>query len=146
MADSYNKKEREKKKRKKRQEKLERKQQRKLEDSKPEEFMYVGTDGNLTATPPDPADREKIELEAIEVSIPKKEKSEKSNFAREGFVKFFNNEKGYGFIVDPSSNESFFVHADSLSVPISDNDQVIFEVGKGPKGPVAVNVSLLEEG
>ena len=141
MADSYNKKEREKKKRKRRQEKLERKQQRKLEESKNAEFMYVGADGNLTSTPPDPADREKIELETIEVSIPKKEKSDRSTFARDGVVKFFNVEKGYGFILDPSTNESFFVHVDNLSEPIKDGDKVTFEVGKGPKGPIAIKVS-----
>ena len=59
-----------------------------------------------------------------------------------GSCKWFNVKKGYGFIVDSETKESFFVHADSLDDPIKDNDKVSFEVGKGPKGPVAVSVKL----
>ena len=63
MADSFNKKEREKKRRKRRQDKAEKKKQRKLEGKKPAEFMYLGADGNLTSTPPDPNKREEIKLD-----------------------------------------------------------------------------------
>lgn len=141
--DSFNKREREKKRLKKKKEKREKKEQRKLEGKKTQEFMYLDADGNLVDTPPDPTlKRAEVSLEDIEISIPKQEKSDRPKFLREGTVKFFNTEKGFGFIVDRDSGESVFVHADSLQDPIRDNDKVTFEIGKGPKGPVANNVKL----
>lgn len=142
MADSFQKKEREKKKRKKKKEKAERKAQRKLEGKTTEEFMYLDENGNLTPTPPDPSKKEKIKAEDIVIGIPPKEKSDQPNFLRTGVVKFFNEEKGYGFIEDKETKESFFVHANSLVDEINDNDRVVFEVGKGPKGPEAKEVKV----
>ena len=66
MADSYNKKEREKKKRKRKKDKQARKEQRKQEGSNTEEFMYVDANGNLTSTPPDPAEKKKINAKLTE--------------------------------------------------------------------------------
>ena len=143
MADSYSKKEREKKRQKRKKEKAQRKEQRKLEGKKTPEFMYQDEFGNLTATPPDPNKRSSVKAEDISISTPKQDKSEQSNFLRTGFVKFFNVEKGYGFIVDGETKESFFVHANDLTDPIKDADKVQFEVGKGPKGPIAVAVKLV---
>ncbi|MCO6479041.1 MAG: cold shock domain-containing protein [Phaeodactylibacter sp.] len=143
MADSFNKKEREKKKRKRRKEKAERKEQRKHEGSDTPEFMYLDENGHLTATPPDPSKKKKIKAEDIDVSVPKQEKSGQPNFLRTGIVKFFNQEKGYGFIADQDSKDEFFVHADSLVDEIKDNDKVAFEVASGPKGPVAINVTMV---
>ncbi len=97
MADSYNKKEREKKKRKRRKEKQERKEQRKNDDSSSPEFMYVDEFGNLTPNPPDPNKKTKIKAENIDVSTPKQDKSAAFDTVRTGTVKFFNEEKGYGF-------------------------------------------------
>ena len=140
-SDSYNKKEREKKKQKKKKDKAERREMRK-QHGKTEEFMYLDADGNLVATPPDPAKKNEVSLEEIQISVPKQEKSDESAFLRSGTVEFFNTEKGYGFIKDNSSRDSFYVHATALNGEIKDRDQVTFEVGKGPRGPVAVNVSL----
>jgi cold shock CspA family protein len=140
--DSFNKKEREKKRQKRKKDKKEKKEQRKLDGNKTEEFMYVDAYGNLTATPPDITKREKINVEDIEISIPKQGKSEKTDFRRKGIVKFFNAEKGYGFIQDSETKDSFFVHINSLDVEIVENDKVTFEVGKGPKGPVAISVQM----
>ncbi|MCB0582913.1 MAG: cold shock domain-containing protein [Phaeodactylibacter sp.] len=144
MADSFNKKEREKKKRKRRKDKAEKKEQRKQEGSDTPEFMYLDENGHLTPTPPDPSKRRKIKAEDIDVSVPKQDKSDQPNFLRTGVVKFFNAEKGYGFIADQNSKEDFFVHADSLVDDITDNDKVTFEVASGPKGPVAINVSRVD--
>lgn len=142
--DSFNKKEREKKRQKKKKDKAERKERRKegLEGVSTPEFMYVDENGNLTATPPDPNKKLKINEEDIEISIPKKGKSDPQDFIRTGIVKFFNDDKGYGFIIDQESKDSFFVHAAGLVDQIRDNDLVNFEVEKGPKGPVAVSVKL----
>ncbi len=141
--DSFNKKEREKKRQKRKKEKAERKEQKKLEGKTGPEFMYLDADGNLTATPPDPDEkREEINIEDIQVSVPKSEKSEENNFTRTGIVKFFNTEKGYGFITDSANQSSLFVHIDSCNQEIKQNDRVTFQVGKGPKGPVANDVKL----
>lgn len=142
MADSFNKKEREKKRQKRKRDKEQKREQRKLEGKKQEEFMYVDENGHLTSVAPDRSQKGKINIEDIEISTPKKGKSDQSNFIRTGVVKFFNTEKGYGFIVDKETKESFFVHAESLIDKIGDNDAVSFEVGSGPKGPVAVSVKL----
>jgi cold shock protein len=58
-----------------------------------------------------------------------------------GTVKFFNEDKGYGFIKS-ESGEEVFVHANSLKITIRENDNVTFEVENGRKGLQAVNVSL----
>ncbi len=143
MADSFNKKDREKKKRKKQKEKAERKRLRKEEGIKGEEFMYVDENGNLTSAPPDPLKKQEVNIEDIFVSVPKKEDLEEESKEREGIVKFFNNDKGYGFIMEKGT--SYFVHADNLLDPIRDNDKVTFEIGNGPKGPIATGVRLLKK-
>lgn len=141
MADSYQKKEREKRKRKKRKEKQERKEQKKLEGKTQVEFMYVDENGQFSTTPPDKP-KPKVKLEDIEIGVPKKEDDGQSKFEKEGKVKFFNTEKGYGFIIEKDSQESYFVHVNDLEEEIDAEDKVTFEIGSGPKGPIAINVQL----
>ncbi|MDB4443625.1 cold shock domain-containing protein [Saprospiraceae bacterium] len=62
---------------------------------------------------------------------------------REGQVKFFNDEKGYGFINDKATKESIFVHINNVEGELRENDRVTFEIENGPKGPNAVNVKLI---
>lgn len=62
--------------------------------------------------------------------------------SKNGTVKFFNNEKGYGFIADVESNDEFFVHVSGLKEEIHKNDEVVFEIEEGKKGLNAVNVRL----
>ncbi len=57
-----------------------------------------------------------------------------------GVVKFFNAEKGFGFIKDDNSNEEIFVHSSGIIDQIEQNDKVTYEVTDGRKGPNAVNV------
>lgn len=139
MADSFSKKEREKKKEKKRKEKAERRQQKNAEGPKPIEFMYVDQDGNFSAEKP--VEKKPIKAEDIEIGIPKRESADDDPI-KKGTVKFFDTEKGYGFISGEGSYDSYFVHVSNLVDTIKDNDKVIFEVEMGPKGPVAVNVKL----
>jgi len=143
MADSFNKKEREKKRQKKKRDKAFKREQKKAEDNKPPEFMYVGEDGNLTTEKPDSALRKKTSLEDVQISTQKSEKSTESKFSKTGVVKFFNTEKGYGFIDEQGGGESYFVHVDSLVDRVNEGDRVVFEVGKGPKGPIATGVKLV---
>ena len=57
-----------------------------------------------------------------------------------GKVKFFNQEKGFGFITADDGKE-VFVHESGIEKgPIDENDEVSFEVEEGDKGPKAVKV------
>ncbi|HHE36500.1 MAG TPA: cold shock domain-containing protein [Candidatus Woesearchaeota archaeon] len=64
----------------------------------------------------------------------------------EGTVKWFNQQKGYGFIAG-SDGKEYFVHHSSLAEGtfIRDNDEVSFEAGEGERGPVARNVELVKK-
>ena len=66
--------------------------------------------------------------------------------SKTGTVKFFNTEKGFGFIKDDASGKEVFVHATGLSegTKIRENDKVSFEEREGKKGINAVNVELCE--
>lgn len=146
MADSFNKKEREKKRQKRKKDKAERREQKKQEGSTHVEFMYLDEDGNLVAEKPDPTlKKKKMDLADIEISTRKTGKATGSKFSKVGVVKFFNTEKGYGFIEDNETSQSYFVHVDSLRDRVKDGDKVNFEVGKGPKGPIATEVKLFKE-
>jgi CspA family cold shock protein len=57
-----------------------------------------------------------------------------------GTVKFFNAEKGFGFIKHDDSSKETFVHASGLTQPVTTGDKVEFDVQEGKKGPNAVNV------
>lgn len=59
---------------------------------------------------------------------------------RTGKVKFFNNEKGFGFIQENESDKDVFVHKTGLIDPIREDDNVSFEVEDTPRGPSAINV------
>lgn len=142
MADSWNKKEREKKKQQEKKEKAERKKERKEQSAGNSDMIaYVDENGNLTDTPPDPSKRKEIKLEDIEIGVP--EYVPEEDVPHTGKITFFNHEKGFGFIKDQVTQESIFVHVNNLSAPVQENDKVSFEIGHGPKGPVAVNVKLL---
>ncbi|HQV00158.1 MAG: cold shock domain-containing protein [Bacteroidia bacterium] len=58
----------------------------------------------------------------------------------QGTVKFYNEKKGFGFIVEEGSNREVFVHATGLIDPIRQADNVTFETSEGKRGINAVNV------
>ena len=58
-----------------------------------------------------------------------------------GTVKFFNESKGFGFIKEKSGQE-IFVHVTGLKEQIRENDEALFEITEGKKGPNAINVRL----
>ena len=62
---------------------------------------------------------------------------------KEGVVKFFNTEKGFGFIVDNESGNEIFVHKSGLVDQIYEGDNVSFETADGRKGINAVNVKKM---
>lgn len=59
-----------------------------------------------------------------------------------GVVKFFNTEKGFGFIKDDETNQDVFVHKTGLADNVREDDKVSFEVEEGRRGLNAVNVKL----
>jgi cold shock CspA family protein len=146
--ETWNKKETEKKKQKKKKDKEQKKQERKAQSQEETTFddmiAYVDEFGNITDTPPDPANKKKVKKEDIEVSVPKQEAMEQEDVIRKGTVKFFNDSKGYGFIKDDKNQDSIFVHVNGLIDQIQENDKVTFEITMGQRGPNAINVKLVE--
>lgn len=140
---TWNKKEKEKKRLKKRQDKLAKKEERKAnsgESSFENMIAYVDENGVITDTPPDPTKKKKaIKAENIEIGVPKKEETNEDP-NRKGKVSFFDHSKGYGFILDTDNQEKYFVHVSGLIDEINENDKVTFELEQGLKGLNAVKV------
>ena len=64
----------------------------------------------------------------------------------QGTVKWFNAEKGYGFITVDSDGQDVFVHYSAIDMTgykvLEEGQAVVFEVGTGSKGPQAESVRL----
>jgi len=61
-----------------------------------------------------------------------------------GKVKFFNDEKGFGFIVPDDGSKDIFVHISAVEKgTLAENESVEYEIGEGHKGPCAVQVKSL---
>ncbi|NNC70956.1 MAG: cold shock domain-containing protein [Flavobacteriaceae bacterium] len=138
---TFNKKEKEKKRLKKREEKAKKKEARKAEKGGGIPFAYVDHNGNLTDTPPDPSMKVKVDAETINLDY-KKEKVEEDPI-RKGKVAYFDTSKGFGFITDSENQEKYFTHVSGLLEEIAENDKVSFELEKGLKGMNAVRVKKI---
>jgi len=60
-----------------------------------------------------------------------------------GRVKWFNEEKGFGFIIPDEGGKDIFVHATNVEAPngsLREDEAVSYEIGEGRKGPEATNV------
>jgi len=64
-----------------------------------------------------------------------------------GTVKWFNDQKGFGFITPESGNKDVFVHQSAIMAAgfrsLSEGDRVEFSIEQGPKGPSAANVQKI---
>ncbi len=61
----------------------------------------------------------------------------------QGTVKWFNSQKGYGFI-EQENGKDLFVHQNEVAGFIHEGDLVEFEIGQGQKGPCALKVKKTE--
>ncbi|MEE1620840.1 cold-shock protein [Zafaria sp. Z1313] len=65
----------------------------------------------------------------------------------QGTVKWFNAEKGFGFITPDGAKDDVFVHYSEIQSngfrTLEENQRVQFEIGEGAKGPQATGVSAL---
>ena len=63
-----------------------------------------------------------------------------------GTVKWFNEKKGFGFIEQDEGTDVFVHHPDINATgfkTLKEGDKVTFDVGQGPKGPKAANVTVV---
>ncbi len=141
-SNSFNKREIEKNKQQKRKEKQQRREERKNNPTDTFEDMiaYVDENGVITSTPPDMTKKQKVDIEDIIISTPKKEDIEEPIL--NGRVEFFNPDKGFGFIKHTGSTDKYFFHISSAPVSIAEGNMVTFELERGQKGMNAVNITL----
>jgi CspA family cold shock protein len=64
-----------------------------------------------------------------------------------GIVKWFNADKGFGFITPEDGSKDVFAHFSAINSggfrSLNENDRVEFETQDGPKGPQATNITVL---
>lgn len=59
---------------------------------------------------------------------------------KQGKIKFFNESKGYGFVVDDEDSKEYFLHISGLVDQVKEGDAVTFDLKEGKKGLNAVDV------
>jgi len=143
-SETFNKKEKEKKRLKKAKDKQEKAQDRKANVTKgkslEEMFAYVDENGNITSTPPDATKKKReINSEDIQIGIARQE-AIPHDTVRKGIVTMFNESKGFGFIKDLETQESIFFHINGLIDPVKEGNSVSFETEQGQKGLNAIKV------
>ena len=142
-SETFNKREKEKKRIQKQKDKEQRREERKTnKESKSFEDMiaYVDENGNFSSTPPD-GSRKKI-IKESDIDLASRNKGGASvPVMRQGVVKFFEKDKGYGFIKDTETQDEYFFHYSSASFPIAQSNSVTFEIEQGPKGLNAVRIN-----
>ena len=110
-----------------------------------EMIAYVDEFGKISSIPPDPDKKTVVDAESIELTVTKNSQDIVSDPERKGIITFFNESKGFGFIRVIGSDDKIFVHVNNLTEPVKENDHVVFEIERGPRGLSAIKVKLLKE-
>lgn len=102
-------------------------------------MVYIDENGNFTDTPPDPTKKKEVDAESIELGIPKKE-DDGEEVEHKGKVDYYNDQKGFGFIIENKTREKYFFHVNGTLEEVVEGDTVTYELEKGMKGLNAVQV------
>lgn len=136
MADSFSKKEGNKKKAKKKQDKVLRREDRKVNNNKGKSLedmiIYVDKNGNFTSIPP--------HLQVEEDLISRNTNSNETSEIHSGIINFLH-EKGYGFITEDKTRDSIFFNYDLNSFPFKKNDKVSYIKESSQKGFKAIQIT-----
>jgi|SRR4051812_1260602 cold shock CspA family protein len=141
--ETFNKREKEIKRLKQRMDKKEKMDERKANAGKGKSLndmlAYIDENGNISSSPPDPKKMKTFNAEEIEIGVPK-HTDEPGSDINEGVIDYFNESKGFGFIIDQQRNDRLFFHVNNLQEQVRERDRVSYDVERGAKGLNAVNI------
>jgi CspA family cold shock protein len=60
-----------------------------------------------------------------------------------GVIKFFNDSKGFGFVIEDESNTEYFLHVSGCIDQVREGDSIEFDLKEGRKGLNAVDVRVV---
>ena len=147
MADTFAKKELQKKRAKKKEDKAQKREERKSNNTKgkglEDMIVYLDEYGNFTDIPPDKQIKRKTNVNELQPGNTKRADEQQQQKVFTGIVTSFMFDKGYGFIAEDKTRTSIFVHANMLTETININDKVSYEKEKTPKGYNAINVKKI---
>ena len=140
--EAFNKREKEKQRQKEKQDTRDKMEERKANQVKGKSLddmmAYIDEDGNITSTPPDPEKKKVFNVEDIQIGVAKSKEIEEP--LKEGRVDYFNEPKGFGFIIQ-NNGEKIFFHVNQVTGQVREGDLVNYTVERGPKGLNAMGVS-----
>ena len=102
----------------------------------------MDVNGVIVDERPVPTKAQEIELENIEVSVPRKEVEEEVGDPT-GRVDFFDESRGFGFIKEQHSVNKYFFHKSNAEPGIQEDHMVTFRLERGLKGMNAVDVKII---
>ncbi len=141
--ETFNKRDKEKRRLKEKQEKREKMEDRRANQEKGKSLdqmlAYVDENGDLTSVPPDPKKKLVFNVEDIEIGVTRIKESDDP--MKEGRVDHFDESKGFGFIIQSDNGFKVFFHISQTTYQVREGDIVNFEIEKGPKGWIAIGVA-----
>lgn len=145
MGESFSKKEKKNKKAKAKIEKAQKMLDRKSNNDKgkplEEMLAFVDENGNLSSVPPRQGN-EDVTMQEL-TAVAKSRHRPVVEATRTGFVSYFNQAKGFGFITDDNARENVFFHANQLTELLKEKDRVSFTREKTPRGFSAVDLKRI---